>query len=104
MDHICACRHCRPEMFPHDDRQPGEHHFAVRFNTREAAFAIVHLNGVELKHCDEAIAGEQGLVVVMSEPPHICRNCRAVNDSFQNETVCAHILRGHVRVSMTLPK
>lgn len=101
--HTCMCRNCHPELFPKGPPQ-GEGHVAVRFGRRDY-LATVHLDGVELKDCDEALpgaGGEDGLVVRANLPPHYC--CKPSESLYVNDGYCVRVERGNVRVSMTLDK
>lgn len=88
-------------MFPRGEPQ-SEGHVAIRFGRRDY-LATVYLDGVELKDCDEAIAGkdgEDGLVVRVNLPAHRC--CSPSQSLYVNDGYCVRVERGNVRVSMTL--
>lgn len=95
------CRHCHPEVFPKGPPQ-SEGHVAIRFGRRDY-LATVHLDGVELKDCDEALPGEDGedgLVVRVNLPAHDC--CKQSPSLYPNDGLCCYVQRGNVRVSKKL--
>ena len=76
-----ACSQCAPEGLPTGGRL-HDRHFAIRLDITEATrIDKVTLDGEDVTmQCDEAIEGEDGLVVLYPQPLTICycRNLRQV--------------------------
>ena len=94
-DHVCQCRVCQPDRFPPDSHVPdrqSDGHVSVRFgDARQPLF--IYLDGERLQLCLEAMAGEQGWAVVLSDPVHLC-GCGA-------KEPCQYVRRGSVRIERT---
>ncbi|HEY3363940.1 MAG TPA: hypothetical protein VGK74_02655 [Symbiobacteriaceae bacterium] len=92
MSHQCPA--CHPERFGLPAEKQGPNHVAGRFDSWNIGFNVA-LNGVQMRRVTEAMAGEEGWVVVQSDHgdvnqrPHVC-SC--------GQGVCQELKRGRVEL------
>jgi hypothetical protein len=94
-DHVARCTTCYPEIAPSGGRT-GPHHVGIRFNplTEGIRWQFL-LDGNEVKHVLEAVAGPKGWIYHHQDRPggggmHPCENC--------GKAVCARLLFGRVQI------
>lgn len=94
--HRCRCPHCAPAAFPPEVRSPGRTepgHFAARFG-RQDYYLTPYLDGACQWHAVEIMAGPDGWLLALTEPPHRCCGCQ--------RDWCYEVRRGAVVVRGTL--